>query len=75
MDLRRADAVIVDAVGASTRLARKPTTPGGTPVPLKVGDTMELNDRRGVVVGISRNTRSFQSQPTIYTDILEWDPS
>lgn len=66
-DLRRADAVIVDAVGASTRLARKPTTPGGTPVPLKVGDTMELNDRRGVVVGISRNTRSFQSQPTIYT--------
>lgn len=66
-DLRRADAVIVDAVGASTRLARKPTTPGGRPVPLKVGDTMELNDRRGVVVGISRNTRSFQSQPTIYT--------
>lgn len=66
-DLRRADAVIVDAVGASTRLARKPTTPGGQPVPLEVGDTMELNDRRGVVVGISRNTRSFQSQPTIYT--------
>ncbi|MEI7656849.1 MAG: ABC transporter permease [Phycisphaerae bacterium] len=66
-DLRRADAVIVDAIGASTRLARKPETPGGTPVPLKVGDTMELNDRRGVVVGISQNTRSFQSQPTIYT--------
>ena len=66
-DLRRADAVIVDQVGASTRLAKKPLTPGGTPVPLKVGDTMELNDRRGVVVGISNNTRSFQSQPVIYT--------
>ncbi len=66
-DLRRADAVIVDSVGASTRLAKKPTTPGGTPVPLRVGDTMELNDKRGVVVGISINTRSFQSQPTIYT--------
>jgi putative ABC transport system permease protein len=66
-DLRRADAVIVDSVGASTRLARKPTEPGGKPQPLRVGDTMELNDKRGVVVGISINTRSFQSQPTIYT--------
>ena len=66
-DLRMADAVIVDAVGASTRLAKKPLTPGGKPIPLKVGDTMELNDKRGVVVGISINTRSFQSQPTIYT--------
>ncbi|MBL9000598.1 MAG: ABC transporter permease [Phycisphaerae bacterium] len=66
-DLRRADGVIVDQVGASTRLARRPATPGGRPVPLKVGDTMELNDKRGVVVGISRNTRPFQSQPIIYT--------
>jgi putative ABC transport system permease protein len=66
-DLRMADAVIVDSVGASTRLAKKPVEPGGKPIPLKVGDTMELNDKRGVVVGISINTRSFQSQPTIYT--------
>jgi putative ABC transport system permease protein len=66
-DLRMADAVIVDSVGASTQLAKKPVEPGGKPIPLKVGDTMELNDKRGVVVGISINTRSFQSQPTIYT--------
>lgn len=64
-DLRRADAVIVDIIGATTRLARR--APDGTPVHLAVGDTMELNDRRGVVVGISRNTRPFQSQPMIYT--------
>lgn len=64
-DLRRADAVIVDIIGATTRLARR--GPDGAPVPLAVGDTMELNDRRGVVVGISRNTRPFQSQPMIYT--------
>lgn len=64
-DLRRADAVIVDRVGAATRLARK--GPGGKAVPLEVGDVMELNDRRAVVVGISENTRSFQSNPTIYT--------
>jgi len=66
-DLRQADAVIVDAIGASTRLAKPPLQPGGAPRPLVVGDTMELNDKRGVVVGISQNTRSFQSQPTVYT--------
>ncbi len=66
-DLRRADAVIVDAIGAATRLAKPSPLPGGPRVPLRVGDTMELNDKRGVVVGISQNTRSFQSQPIIYT--------
>jgi putative ABC transport system permease protein len=66
-DLRQADAVIVDAIGAATRLARPSAVPGGEPVSLKIGDTMELNDRRGVVVGISQNLRSFQSQPIIYT--------
>ncbi|MBM4108419.1 MAG: FtsX-like permease family protein [Phycisphaerae bacterium] len=69
-DLRRADAVIVDSIGANTRLARPPP-PGGpphaAPAPLRVGDTIELNDRRAVVVGISRNTRPFGSQPIIYT--------
>lgn len=69
-DLRRADAVIVDDVGASTRLARPapPGSPPGTkPTPLRVGDTLELNDRRAIVVGICRSTRTFQSQPVIYT--------
>jgi len=66
-DLRRADGVIVDQVGAATRLARPSPVPGGAPVPLRVGDTLEMNDHRAVVVGIARTTRSFQSQPTIYT--------
>jgi len=66
-DLRRADGVIVDFVGATTRLARPNPMPGGPRVPVKVGDELELNDRRAVVVGISRNTQSFQSNPTIYT--------
>lgn len=66
-DLRRADGVIVDEVGATTRLAKPADTPGGAPVPLKVGDTVEMNDHRAVVVGIARTTRSFQSQPTIFT--------
>lgn len=69
-DLRRADAVIVDAVGARTRLARPPppgSPPGTRPTPLRVGDTLELNDRRAIVVGICESTRTFQSQPVIYT--------
>lgn len=40
---------------------------GGRPVPLKLGDVLELNDRRATVVGIARVTRTFQSQPVIYT--------
>lgn len=64
-DLWRADGVIVDTVGAATRLARR--NPDGSRRPLAVGDVLELNDRRAVVVGLSNNTRSFQSQPTIFT--------
>jgi putative ABC transport system permease protein len=64
-DLRRAEGVIVDVVGASDKLARK--LPDGTSVPLTIGDTMELNDHRATVVGICKNTRTFQSQPVIYT--------
>lgn len=66
-DLRRADSVIVDIDGARDKLAKPPKEPGGKPVPLKVGDTLELNDRRAVVVGIARTTRTFQSQPVVYT--------
>ena len=64
-DLRRSDAVIVDEVGANDKLAK--VLPGGRRVPLQIGDTLELNDHRAVVVGICRVTRSFQSQPSVYT--------
>jgi putative ABC transport system permease protein len=66
-DLRRQDAIIVNDVGANTRLARRPKEPGGRPTPLKVGDILEINDHRAVVVGICQVTRTFQSQPVIYT--------
>lgn len=64
-DLRRAEAVIVDEYGAKGKLAR--TLADGTVAPLKVGDTLELNDKRAVVVGICKVSRTFQSQPVIYT--------
>ncbi len=66
-DLRMADSVIVDEVGANGKLARPATTPGGKPTPITIGDTLELNDHRAIVVGIFRGTRTFQSQPVIYT--------
>lgn len=66
-DLRQPDSVIVDEEGAKGRLAEPSPVPGGKPIPLKVGDTLEINDNRAVVVGIARTTQSFQSQPTLYT--------
>lgn len=64
-DLRQAESVIVDEVGAAGKLAK--ILPDGTKVPLRIGDTMELNDRRATVVGICRTSRTFQSQPVVYT--------
>jgi putative ABC transport system permease protein len=64
-DLRRSDGVIVDIAGASGKLAK--VLPNGQRVPLKIGDTLELNDHRGVVVGICRITQTFQANPVIYT--------
>lgn len=66
-DLRRADGVIVDVVGANGKLAAPPDFPGGPRKPLKIGDALELNDHRAVVVGIAKTTRTFQSQPVVYT--------
>src|SRR5947208_6105690 len=72
-DLRRSESVIVDEVGANGKLAKVPTDargnaiPGATPIPLKIGDTLEINDHRAVVVGICKVSRTFQSQPVVYT--------
>jgi putative ABC transport system permease protein len=66
-DLRRQDAIIVNDVGAKTLLAKRSKERRGKPIPLQIGDTLEINDRRAVVVGICRVSRTFQSQPVIYT--------
>ena len=67
-DLRRADAVIVDQVGATGKLAHILTVNGKTvSVPLVIGDAIEINDRRAIVVGICKVGRTLQSQPVIYT--------
>src|SRR6185503_1337962 len=38
-----------------------------TRIPLKIGDTLELNDHRAIVVGLCKVSRTFQSQPVVYT--------
>lgn len=63
-DLRMQDAVIVDQVGAESKLAEH--TKDGI-IPLQVGARMELNDHRAYVVGICQVSRTFQSQPVVYT--------
>jgi putative ABC transport system permease protein len=64
-DLRQNDAVIVDEHSAKGKLAR--VLPDGSRAPLRIGDSLEINDRRGVVVGICKVSRTFQSQPVVYT--------
>ena len=66
-DLKKADAIIVDETAAKKRLATPSKIPGGAPEPLKVGSVLELNDRRALVVGIANVSRTFQSQPVLYT--------
>jgi putative ABC transport system permease protein len=66
-NLRQSDAVIVDLVGASDKLAKPAAVPGERSIRLQIGDTLELNDHRAIVVGLAKVTRTFQSQPVIYT--------
>jgi putative ABC transport system permease protein len=65
LDLRREGGVIVDIYSAETSLATP--MPDGTKVPLKIGDSFEINDHRAVVVGLCRITRGFFPQPVVFT--------
>ncbi|MGH7162274.1 MAG: ABC transporter permease [Planctomycetota bacterium] len=56
--LRQPDAVIVDDVGYGF------LWPGE---PFRLGKTLEMNDRRAVVVGICRTPPPFQTVPLLYT--------
>lgn len=58
LDLRRPDGVILDIDGY------KQLFPGE---PVAIGRTLDMNDRRAVVVGICKVTPPFQTFPVIYT--------
>lgn len=74
-DLRLADGIIIDVLAANDRLRHRDAA--GTLQPLKVGDIIEINDRRAVVVGISRSSPDFILVPkvfTTYTRALDFAP-
>lgn len=64
-DLHREGAVIVDTYSANGSLAT--LLPDGKKIPLKLGDSFEINNRRAVVVGICKITQGFYPQPIIFT--------
>jgi putative ABC transport system permease protein len=57
-DLRRPDAVLMDEAGY------KYLWPGE---PFEAGKTLEMNDRRAVVVGVCKASPPFQTFPVVYT--------
>lgn len=78
-DLRTPDGVIINRIGVIDKLAYEYEIDGHTyKRPLQVGQTLELNYNRAVVVGICESTRTFQSQPVIYTTYkraTSWAPT
>ena len=64
-DLKRPDGIFVDFEAAQRRLRIQGAN--GTSRPLGVGDVVEINDRRAVVVGYIKATRNFVLQPQVYT--------
>lgn len=74
-DLRRADGIIVDRDAAEKRLRYKGAD--GVERPLGVGDEIEINDHRAIVVGIGQSTRDFVLVPkafTTYTRAITFAP-
>ncbi len=67
-DLRKPDAIMVDQVGLRKLF---PGQRGETAKPADlrrfVGRELEMNDRRAIIVGVCEATRTFQSNPVVYT--------
>jgi len=70
-DLRREGGVIVDVYSAHSSLASR--LPNGTKRALQIGDELEINDHRAVVVGICEITQGFYPQPIIFTTLSEFN--
>ncbi len=64
-DLRSEGSVIIDSNSAQDFLA--PISKDGTKTPLSVGDTVEINGQRAVIVGIGKTTPGFFPQPIVFT--------
>jgi len=65
-DCAVATAFIVDIDGARDKLGKPSPLPGGEPIPLTVGDSLDLNDRRAIVVGIAKVSRTFNLNRSLH---------
>lgn len=63
-DVYRKGAVIIDSNSAENLLAT--ILPDGKKIPLRVGDELEINGSRAVIVGIGETTPGFLPQPIIF---------
>ncbi len=68
-DLWKPDAIIVDKVGLRKLFPGQGGESAVTDDELKrfIGRELEMNDCRAVIVGICETTRTFQSNPVVYT--------
>ncbi|MBA3603669.1 MAG: ABC transporter permease [Parachlamydiaceae bacterium] len=69
-DLRRSGGIIVDEFSARGVLST--VTHDGVRHDLQLGETLEINGKRAVVVGICKITQNFYPQPIIYTSFSEF---
>ena len=67
IDLRKFEGIIIDESAAKGRLARPPLTPDGPSIPIKVGDALEINDKRAVIVGLAKGTPLTEDAILVYT--------
>jgi putative ABC transport system permease protein len=67
-DLRKPDGVIVDKVGLRKLFPGQGGEFADRPQLIKfLGRDLEMNDHRAIIVGICEATRTFQSNPVVYT--------
>jgi putative ABC transport system permease protein len=69
-DLHREGGVIIDVYSANSLLAK--TLPNGIKVPLKIGDEIEINNRRAIIIGLCKITQGFYPQPILFTTYQEF---
>jgi putative ABC transport system permease protein len=70
-DLRKPDVIFIENRGAGKQLLQPASAdPNGPKRPMRVGDVLELNEKRAIVAGLAETRPSFQNVPTIYTTYL-----
>lgn len=64
-DLHQEGGIIIDSSSVSGMLAK--VAPNGQKIPLEIGDRLEINGVKAIIVGIAKVTPGFYPQPVVYT--------